>query len=159
LPLTARTPPLTTSHAVVARVLTAEGGLRRDCGRTADALAGASVVILYVTFWAAGPRDGLIGNSAAYEDGDLRVVLYRSTDAIYWSAGPEIPDALTSPSAEETAIAREAARRASTLREHAPLAAARGDDDTTTRLQAAASAADRVARRPRRRSSPSSRST
>src|SRR5262245_19068370 len=28
--------------------------------------------------------------SAAYEDGDLRVVLYRSTDGERWSAGPEI---------------------------------------------------------------------
>jgi uncharacterized membrane protein len=43
-------------------VLGAERGLRRDYGRTADALAGAGVVILYVSFWAAGPRYGLIGN-------------------------------------------------------------------------------------------------
>jgi hypothetical protein len=70
---------------------------------------------------------------------------------------PRVPDALTSPSAEDTAIAREAARRAWILREHAALAAVRGDDDTASRLCAAASAADRVARRPRRRS-PSSRS-
>ena len=28
--------------------------------------------------------------SAAYEDGDLRVVLYRSTDGETWTAGPEI---------------------------------------------------------------------
>jgi hypothetical protein len=63
----------------------------------------------------------------------------------------------TAPSAEDEAIAREAARRAWVLREHAALAAARGDDDTTSRLRAAASAAERVTRRPRRRS-PSSRS-
>src|SRR5262249_6845681 len=43
-------------------VLVAERGLRRDYGRTADALAGAGVVILYVSFWAAGPRYGLVGN-------------------------------------------------------------------------------------------------
>ena len=61
------------------------------------------------------------------------------------------------PSAEDEAIAREAARRAWTLREHAELAAARGDQHTTTRLRAAASAADRVARRSRRPSSPSAR--
>jgi Sigma-70 region 2 len=60
---------------------------------------------------------------------------------------------LTAPSAEAEAIARDAARRAWILREHAALAAARGDPDTATRLHAAASAADRVARRTRRRSS------
>ncbi len=43
-------------------VLAAERGLRRDYGRTADALAGAGVVILYVSFWAAGPRYELVGN-------------------------------------------------------------------------------------------------
>ena len=64
---------------------------------------------------------------------------------------------LTVPSAEAEAIARDAARRAWLLREHAALAAARGDDDTTRRLCAAASAADRVARRRRRPSFPSSR--
>jgi hypothetical protein len=64
----------------------------------------------------------------------------------------------TAPSAEAEAIARDAARRAWLLREHATLAAARGDPDTATRLHAAASAADRVARRTRRRSPPSSRS-
>src|SRR5262249_6853020 len=37
-------------------VLAAERGLRRDYGRTADARAGAGGVILYVSFWAAGPR-------------------------------------------------------------------------------------------------------
>jgi DNA-directed RNA polymerase specialized sigma24 family protein len=63
------------------------------------------------------------------------------------------------PSAEDEVLAREAVRRALLLREHAELAAARGDDDTTSRLCAAASAADRVARRPRRQSPPSSRST
>ena len=63
----------------------------------------------------------------------------------------------TAPSAEDEAIAREAAHRVLVLRQHAALADARGDDDTTSRLRAAASAADRVARRPRRRS-PSSRS-
>jgi len=62
------------------------------------------------------------------------------------------------PSADDEAIAREAARRAWTLREHAALAAARSDDDTTRRLRATASAAERVARRTRRKSRPSSRS-
>jgi hypothetical protein len=62
---------------------------------------------------------------------------------------------LTAPSAEAEAIARDAARRAWLLREHAAVAAARGDDDTTSRLRAASSAADRVATRPRRRASPS----
>ena len=66
---------------------------------------------------------------------------------------------LTVPSAEAEAIARDAARRAWLLREHAALAAARGDDDTTIYLYAAASAADQVARRTRRRSRPCSRST
>jgi uncharacterized membrane protein len=47
-------------------VLAAERGLRRDYGRTADALAGAGVVILYVSFWAAGPRYALIGNVPAF---------------------------------------------------------------------------------------------
>jgi hypothetical protein len=65
---------------------------------------------------------------------------------------------LTAPSAEAEAIARDAARRAWLLREHATLAAARGDDDSTSRLGAAASAADQVARRTRRRPRPSSRS-
>jgi hypothetical protein len=55
------------------------------------------------------------------------------------------------PSAEDEAIAREAARRAWILREHAALEAARGDHDTTSHLRAAASTAGRVARRPRRR--------
>jgi hypothetical protein len=70
-----------------------------------------------------------------------------------------LPGELTSPSAEAEAIARDTVRRAVLLREHAVIAAARGDDDTTSRLCAAASAADRVARRPRRHSPPSSRST
>ena len=61
------------------------------------------------------------------------------------------------PSAEDEAIAREAAHRALVLRQHAALADARGDGDTASRLRAGASAAERVARRPRRRS-PSSRS-
>src|SRR5262249_37399609 len=65
---------------------------------------------------------------------------------------------LTAPSAETEAIARDAARRAWLLREHAALAAARGDTDTTSRLRGPASAAARVARRPRRRSPRSSRS-
>jgi DNA-directed RNA polymerase specialized sigma24 family protein len=69
--------------------------------------------------------------------------------------GLEEHPAETAPSAEDEAIAREAARRAWILREHAALAAARGDDDTTSRLRAAASAADRVARPTRRRSSSS----
>jgi hypothetical protein len=71
---------------------------------------------------------------------------------------PRVPDALTSPSAEDTAIAREAARRAWILREHAALADARGDSDTASRLRAAGSAADRRARCTRRRSPQSSRS-
>ena len=64
----------------------------------------------------------------------------------------------TAPSAEDEAIAREAARRAWILLEHAALADARGDSDTASRLRAAASAADRIARCPRRRASPASRS-
>ena len=64
---------------------------------------------------------------------------------------------LTAPSAEAEAIARDAARRAWLLREHAALATARGDDETTSRLRAAASAADRVAQRTRRHTPPSSR--
>ena len=64
------------------------------------------------------------------------------------------PASLLAPSAEDEAIARDAVRRACTLREHAELAAARGDGDTTSRLRAAASAADRVARRPRHHSYP-----
>ena len=66
---------------------------------------------------------------------------------------------LVAPSAEAEAIARDSARRAWLLREHAALAAARGDDDTRSRLCAAASAADHVARCPRHRSPRSSRST
>jgi len=57
---------------------------------------------------------------------------------------------LVAPSAEAEVIARDAARRAWLLFEHATLATARGDDDTTSRLRAAASAADRTARRTRR---------
>ena len=64
----------------------------------------------------------------------------------------------TAPSAEDEAIAREAAHRALVLRQHAALADARGDDDTTSRLRAAASAAERIARRTRRHSPPSERS-
>ena len=64
----------------------------------------------------------------------------------------------SAPSAEDEAIAREAARRAWILREHAELAAARGDSDTASRLRAAGSAADRRARCTRRRSPQSSRS-
>jgi hypothetical protein len=63
---------------------------------------------------------------------------------------------LMAPSAEAEAIARDAARRAWLLREHAATAAARDDEDTTSRLRAAASATDRVATRSRRRASPSS---
>ena len=62
------------------------------------------------------------------------------------------------PSAEDEAIAREAARRAWILSEHAAFADARGDVDTASRLRAAASAAERVARRTRRKSRASSRS-
>lgn len=57
---------------------------------------------------------------------------------------------LTVPSAEAEAIARDAARRAWALREHAALADTRGDDDTTTRLLEAAREADSVARRRQR---------
>ena len=63
---------------------------------------------------------------------------------------------LMAPSAEAEAIARDAARRAWLLREHAALAAAHGDPETASRLCAAASAADRVARRTRRHHSPPS---
>jgi Sigma-70 region 2 len=59
---------------------------------------------------------------------------------------------LTAPSAEAEAIARDAARRAWLLREHAAIAEARGDRDTTTRLLDAATAAATVASTPRRRS-------
>jgi hypothetical protein len=58
---------------------------------------------------------------------------------------------LTAPSAEAEAIARDAARRAWLLREHAALAEARGDRDTTTRLLDAATEAATVASSPRRR--------
>jgi hypothetical protein len=58
---------------------------------------------------------------------------------------------LTAPSAEAEAIARDAARRAWRLREHAAIAEARGDRDTTTRLLDAATAAATVASTPRRR--------
>ena len=72
--------------------------------------------------------------------------------------GLEEHPAETAPSAEDEAIAREAAHRVLVLRQHAALADARGDDDTTSRLRAAASAADRVARRARRKSPASERS-
>jgi len=74
-----------------------------------------------------------------------------------WQERAVLPAALIAPSAEDEAIACEAARRAFLLRLHATLAAARGTDDTAGRLRAAASAADRVART-RRASPPSSRS-
>jgi hypothetical protein len=61
-----------------------------------------------------------------------------------------LPAALLAPSAEDEAIARDAARRACILREHATLAAARGDSDTTGRLRDAASAGATVARTVRR---------
>jgi DNA-directed RNA polymerase specialized sigma subunit len=60
------------------------------------------------------------------------------------------PDELTSPSAEDEALAREAAHRAWLLREHAVIASARGDTNTTTRLLEAATVAETVARAPRR---------
>ena len=72
--------------------------------------------------------------------------------------GLEEHPAETAPSAEDEAIAREAARRAWILSEHAAFADARGDVDTASRLRAAASAAERVARRTRRKSRASSRS-
>jgi hypothetical protein len=59
---------------------------------------------------------------------------------------------LTAPSAETEAIARDAARRAWILREHAALAVARGDPDSATRLRDAAAEAAAVVRRSRRRS-------
>jgi hypothetical protein len=40
-------------------------------------------------FWRVVEQHGVL-YSAAYEDGDLRVVLYRSTDGEHWTAGPEI---------------------------------------------------------------------
>jgi hypothetical protein len=40
-------------------------------------------------FWRVVEHDGVY-YSAAYEDGDLRVVLYRSTDGRRWKAGPQI---------------------------------------------------------------------
>jgi hypothetical protein len=55
------------------------------------------------------------------------------------------------PSAEDEAIAQEAARRAWILCEHAALADARGDSDTARRLRDAASAATTAARTARRR--------
>jgi Sigma-70 region 2 len=59
---------------------------------------------------------------------------------------------LASPSAEDEVLARDAARRAWLLREHATLAAAHGDPDTATRLRDAATEAATVARAARRRS-------
>ena len=50
--------------------------------------------------------------------------------------------ALTAPSAEDEAVARDAARRALLLREHAALAAARDDHATAQRLRDAAAVAD-----------------
>lgn len=40
-------------------------------------------------FWRVVEQDGVY-YSAAYEDGDLQVVLYRSKDGRHWSAGPQI---------------------------------------------------------------------
>jgi hypothetical protein len=40
-------------------------------------------------FWRVVEQDGTY-YSAAYEDGDLRVVLYRSTDGRHWKAGPQV---------------------------------------------------------------------
>jgi hypothetical protein len=40
-------------------------------------------------FWRVVEQDGVY-YSAAYEDGDLQVVLYRSTDGRHWTAGPQI---------------------------------------------------------------------
>jgi hypothetical protein len=40
-------------------------------------------------FWRVVEQHGVL-YSAAYEDGDLRVVLYRSNDGEHWTAGPEI---------------------------------------------------------------------
>jgi hypothetical protein len=59
---------------------------------------------------------------------------------------------LKAPSAEAEMIARNAARRAWLLREHAALAAAKGDPDTATLLQDAAAHAATIARTSHRRS-------
>ena len=40
-------------------------------------------------FWRVVEQEGVY-YSAAYEDGDLRVVLYRSTDGRHWRAGPQV---------------------------------------------------------------------
>jgi hypothetical protein len=40
-------------------------------------------------FWRVVKHDGVY-YSTAYEDGDLRIVLYRSHDGINWSAGPQV---------------------------------------------------------------------
>ena len=69
-----------------------------------------------------------------------------------WQERAVLPAALIAPSAEAEAIARDAARRAWLLREHAALAAAEGNADTATRLRDAATEAATAARSSRRRS-------
>jgi hypothetical protein len=71
-----------------------------------------------------------------------------------WHERAVLPGAFTAPSSEDEAIAREAARRALVVRQHAALADARGDSDIIPRLRDAASVAARMAhtvRRPRAR--------
>jgi hypothetical protein len=40
-------------------------------------------------FWRVVKHDGVY-YATAYEDGDLRIVLYRSADGVHWTAGPQI---------------------------------------------------------------------
>ena len=40
-------------------------------------------------FWRVVKHDGVY-YSTAYEDGDLRIVLYRSRDGVHWTSGPQI---------------------------------------------------------------------
>jgi hypothetical protein len=40
-------------------------------------------------FWRVVKHDGVY-YATAYEDGDLRIVLYRSVDGVHWTAGPQI---------------------------------------------------------------------
>jgi hypothetical protein len=56
------------------------------------------------SFWRVVEHAGMY-YSAAYEDGDLRVVLYRSTNGIRWRAGPEVYGvSADSPSETELAL-------------------------------------------------------
>jgi hypothetical protein len=78
------------------------GFTQRDTGvesesvalRSTDAVSWSSVGRIGPTrwgFWRVTAHDGTY-YSAAYEDGDLRVVLYTSRDGVTWSAGPTIYD-------------------------------------------------------------------